>query len=159
MNYPKENLEPWHNVFLTGTSSLYQQGQGSAAIAKMALKVILPSCWRKLHFQPIESPAFTNISNRFSSNFYWQAVHHILVMYPSPSYPPVFDDLLFSKAFQYNTPRWQKICVLSIQEKMHPEQSCTSVFECSGLQNLDRHSKISPQGGAEHFHITNSRMA
>ena len=34
------------------------------------------------------------------------------------------------------------------------------VCECSGLQNLDRHSKIRPQGGTEpHFHITNSRMA
>ena len=87
------------STFLTGTISLYQQGQGSAVRAKMTLKMILPSCWRKLHFQLIESPAFTKKEIISSLIFIDKLCIIFLVMYPSPSYPPVFDDLLFSKHF------------------------------------------------------------
>ena len=87
-NYP---IESWHNAFLTGTSSLYQQGQGSASTAKMTKN----NFTKLLKKASIGSPAFTK--KEIISSLIDKLCTIFLVMYLSP-YPPVFDDLLFSKA-------------------------------------------------------------
>ena len=160
------------STFLTGTISLYQQGQGSAVRAKMTLKMILPSCWRKLHFQLIESPAFTKKEIISPLIFIDKLCIIFLVMYPSPSYPPIFD---IQKQRREAWDHWLHISfnIIPLGDKRFvcysSKKRCFLHLFCIlnkyvlwflNVHNLDRHSKIRPQGGTEpHFHITNSRMA